>query len=1388
LKRGLVSILLGIFFTLIFLSLVTAADACCEKTVSGDWCVYTDDTQCDQSHLSTSTSCEQTSFCQVGTCYTTDAGVCYANTAKSACEAEEGATWNPLPREEIAQCQLGCCVVGDQAFYVTEVKCKAVGTQYGDVSIDYDPSFETESSCLASVKNKEFGCCVTAESAEYVTREECSVAVIEEPGVNLTVEGFHESVLCSNDILESECAKQHTTGCWEGKIYWYDSCGNRENIYSSDRRDSYNEGYALSDVDSCQINGANDPSCGNCNYALGTTCGPDTLNVMEEGEYSCIDLNCEETFEHDASPLSGEARLNGESWCVYDSRPGDAGDLVGSRHYRHICINGEEVVEQCADYREEICVNGVLGEGTLQNLEALNLNSENTYVEAACRENRNDECNVCNDPDTGLTERYGCCTNEDAKDCTWLEAGDVGEEVPEGVCVPEVPPGLKFWSEDGTVDDSSDASVCNVASTECTATWRLGGVKRLFGSKNNTDAWDLIAEAPDGCTTRDWLVDQNTYCRTQGDCGAYYNFVGEAGYDGLSSALFDEEFYFDHDELNPPDLGDTDYLLNVDDINEGDFWGFNSPKLLKNPATFIGMGTFAVGGVTGMLACDAKGDASALVAAAAGDLKATEKANEKKEGDSEKALAVPTERSSEKDWIDYARSKGEDVCGKSAATKGMKCESLTNSGEQFAVSGYCQKTTSSYCVKSYNGATDSDLSFTGLGDPVTCTSPTSCPNPTGDSTLEYECLDDASIGSGSYCNLKTGAPSQGYAVKGGILHTFTPSVPSRAPLLSPEEKVADKGKKEATNAVKGALSSAGRKGFDLTFGETAGCIVSSGLPVFGLFQTVPKDYRGVNGKESADVLSKLGLTAGTDEAEALQKSVGKARSFGTVSKVMNVATLVAGAYIAVEYLHDDEKTITYNVECGLWQPPQGGDDCELCNNENTPCSEYKCHSLGASCSLVNEGTLDEKCVSLHVNDVNSPIIEPALGIFSDGITITETREESNKGYEIKEKIPTFTPVQLGISTDEPAQCKYSSQPSIEFEEMNNFFGSELYLYNHSAIFSLGPEFLDEQLIQVTEGVYNIYVKCSDSNGNANERDYFIRFEVDDTPDLTPPSIVFTSVESGSYMPFESEGLAFSIYTNEPSECRWNNNDTGFDFMDGEMDCPTSGFQQSSEYFGTYECSTTLTGVSDSEINNFFFRCKDQSENVNENGYKFVTKKTEALLEITTAGPFGEVFSNDIILEIETAAGADNGIAECRFSHQDVDYNSMIPFLNTNNPLHTQPLTLLEGQHDYYFGCQDIAGNRVYSETSFEIDFDNDGPLIQSLYVDTAFSVLLVETNEATTCEYAPESFFYGEGTLMTGTETTEHEASLQSLVYNIICVDVYGNSAEYLVDLSTWTQ
>ena len=1385
LKRGfgLLIVLVFVLSSFVLLTPVLATNACCERDTDGNWCQYTDESNCDDSYLSTYTSCGETSFCQVGCCYSSGDGSCYKNTPQSTCLSEGGFTWSNSADCAIDQCTKGCCTIGDQAFFVTEVKCNSVGAAYEEAAVSFDTSLTTESTCLDSVKNLDFGCCVDSDSSVFETREECSVAATI-VGVNFTIEGFHEGMLCSNDLLSSGCAKQQYTGCFEGKVYWYDSCGNRENIYSSDARASYNSGYVLSDSSSCTTNGPYDPSCGNCDYGLGETCGADDKGVMEAGDYTCVDLNCDSTYQNDASPQSGDAKKNGESWCIYDQKVGKGLDSVGSRHYRHLCANGEEFIEPCTDYREQVCVGGILGEDVLANAEALHMDGGD-YVEAACRENRADGCSSCNDETLSLTDKYECCAQEDTQDCFWLPTGSgvlEGEIYEDGRCIPQVPKGLKFWSDDGSGADASSDSSCGVASTTCTVGYRLGGWSKLFGGSDTPSDWTVISETPDHCATKDWIVDQNTYCRSLADCGAYYNLVGDPSYTGFSSTMFDEAFFTGVKDIEPfdtSDLGDWDSLKSVEETDEGDKWfSFDSPHFYQNPAFFVATISALAGGISNSLssspcgaavvaknAVGATSEFDALTGTAvsgAGCLTSGNNADKK----CQKGLTCSS---------GTCVKSGADLVG--TASKGSRC--AANTGDALVNENVLSQTCKEG-LKCLEGKCQSVEPSVDEGD---CSISETC------SSSDYQCT---VTGRGKYC----------------LVQSYT--VEQDAQDDTNFYKIDTCGKTTASVGMSCACTSKTQNGFSVLDGyclspENNGkyCCKNTS-PAAALAPSVPQFAAG-------DDLSTASSTAsGASNAFSTFKSLGSATDtlgcfvggalpiptswIGGATKTgfttaMNYITLIATVYLVVDYANENQTTIAYTADCNMWQPPHGGDNCEVCNDKNTPCSEYRCRSLGASCALVNVGSDNETCISQYVNDVNSPIISPLTdSLEAERYTITETSDEGSKGYVINEAIPAFTPMTIGVSTDEPAECKYTAEVGIDYDSMSNDFGSNIYLYNHTGSFTLGSEVVSKAVLGASQGTYTIYVRCSDANGNANERDYFIRFTVDTTPDLTPAEILYTSITNGAYMPYGASETAFSVYTNEPAQCRWNVNDTDYSLMAHDMDCARSGFDQSSQYYGTYQCDSTLTDVAVSELNYFYFKCEDMFGNANEDSYKFTLKQTENPLEITEILPSGELYDSDVTLSLKTEGGAENGNAICGFSLADDTYFSMASFFVTNSSKHSQDLTLPEGDYSYYFGCQDIAGNQVYNSTRFTVSVDSSAPVIRSLYIDTIYQVVSLTMDEDSSCEYAPEDFTYGEGSAMSGVNTTVLEANLDSATYAyyVKCRDLHTNEGAYYIDLSAW--
>ena len=906
-----------------------------------------------------------------------------------------------------------------------------------------------------------------------------------------------------------------------------------------------------------------------------------------------------------------------------------------------MCINGQELVEPCRDFREQLCIQGALGEETPATLKDA-FGVKDGYIEAVCRKNNFDQCSSCNNIASGggecskfkgaelqecLAKR--CCENVN-RDCYWLEAGIT--KAGGGVCVPQVPSGLKFWDEPIKVVESTSRSspatlaavldvtsfqtkeqatttplpaaptspvpersttplpqlqndgatttplrettrpssqrdstpttrpvgttsrgnsVCDEGSKSCTVKWKRGGINRLF----SREEWECLGNCQ--CTTHEWIVAGNNYCKALGDCGAYYNILGRATLDGYGNTASAETKFFDGKELQLSEVGDWKALskLGDDDFEKAKDYG----SLLVPVLGIVGTG------LIGKVAID-NGKFS--------------------------PFAGPTT---------FLKYLFRDVIGK----------------EQFGVG---QRAAEAF-----------------------------------------------------------GAKAAG-----------TPSV-----------------------------------------------IASSGT--------------------------------------------------ATVASAVNAFFWVYGIYQAVDIFLTQEKSETYTISCGLWQAPEGGDDCERCNEdpENKPCSLYRCKSLGQLCSLVNEGTTDEKCVNINPNDANSPIITPWPDALQPGYTITEITAEGNKGYKLNERVNPFTIVSLGILTDEPSQCKFSRDSRLDFDNMAAFFGDSIYNTEHKIKFNLPGEFANDQALELTNGgLYQLYVRCKDASGNKNNRDYFIRFNIKPGPDLTPPIIEQTSIDNNAFVAHGTKQTEFSVFVNEPSQCKWNLMDVDYNRMENDFSCAVSSGNTGSPFFGLYECSTQLDVEDIDDALNYYIKCKDQpskpelQRNVNTDSYLFSLRGSKQL-SIVNVTPTGRIFAGDFELVVKTANGAENGKALCGYSNEDVQLANMIEFFGTNSDVHKQPLVLDGGNYNIFIACRDIAGNENRTNANIIVDVDRQAPMVMQIY--TEGTTLHVEFDEDAACEIGTGTFRLGEGVKI-GENSRIHETALEAdKEYNLKCADKFGNVAAFAV-------
>ena len=568
-------ILITLFLQNIFIS-AQATSFCCEKTNSGAWCQNAPQEECATGNglRSVPTSCEATSYCKLGTCVNTGEGTCKKNTPRRVCE-KEGGFWYDKPLEEVSQCQLGCCLMSDQAAFVTQTRCKKLSSLYG-LETNFNSGIRDEVSCIQSATPKAKGACVlekeTGRTCRFVTKEECQ-----------DMQGdFHQGLLCSAEELRTECGPRGGTTCVDGRdeVYFLDTCGNIANVYDASKLQD-EDYWTYIQPPTCSVNSDGASSCGNCDYYGGSTCKQRKLGEkVDYGDNICRDLSCDyEPFKK----IYGRNPRHGETWCQriigtgedsisigthMSSIPEEGtfdtidlldishsnGNLPGSRDFRMVCYNGEVTVEPCADYRQEICIQSEVGEG------------QNTFKTASCRANLWRDCY--------LQDNKKDCENEDKRDCVWVRGvsiltGENGEElvveevrdenndilnerlVPKeenderqgASCVPKYPPGFDFWNEETDAEQ-----VCEQASIQCfvkyqkapLGKWRvvtsrtkwLGNLlwTQMLGIDRPVKETELICLDNEGNIIQNWKTKMENTCSALGDCGISVNYIGKDGY------------------------------------------------------------------------------------------------------------------------------------------------------------------------------------------------------------------------------------------------------------------------------------------------------------------------------------------------------------------------------------------------------------------------------------------------------------------------------------------------------------------------------------------------------------------------------------------------------------------------------------------------------------------------------------------------------------------------------------------------------------------------------------------------------------------------------------------------------------------------------------------
>ena len=544
-------------------------------------------------------------------------------------------------------------------------------------------------------------------------------------------------------------------------------------------------------------------------------------------------------------------------------------------------------------------------------------------------------------------------------------------------------------------------------------------------------------------------------------------------------------------------------------------------------------------------------------------------------------------------------------------------------------------------------------------------------------------------------------------------------------------------------------------------------------------------------------LAPAAVTAATAAATAAGSVTGTggivAGSVATVPIVgwIIAAIVIVATTIAVIVLtHIKEQQTTTTFECRMWEPPSGGQYCNLCNepgrnaygeeidltaNGLHECTEYLCKSLGAACDFVPDTPDGPVCVSAP--QVGAPMrssLNPPNDCYAnqEGTIPAECNlQESPNGHTYTTYLGANQKVSWGITTEDYAKCRYDTQRN-DYENMQHYFDQGGFSKHHNK--TLYPS----QDIWPGE-TYQYYVQCANNNEESTTTEYAVQFTVADQEDLTPPIITEYSIIPGSYTAADKDEVDLTITINEQvangGGCKWAKTNVPYQEMGNHFNCPNPATEQ--------QCTTTL-GPLENQTNMFYLRCKDDkfpegninAESQPTNGYTLVRTQPLEINNVFCQTEFGtdcaNIESNEFTLTVQTEGGALNGKATCGLGYNDIEATFDM-FQTTETSTHTQELSISD---EYFIFCTDIAENLATTSVDAQITFDYNAPIIEETFIEQGH--LVVTTNEEATCKWTREAQFnFVEAQPFIQTGTKRHTIAATNEYVQVACQDKFGNTS-----------
>jgi len=501
------------------------------------------------------------------------------------------------------------------------------------------------------------------------------------------------------------------------------------------------------------------------------------------------------------------------------------------------------------------------------------------------------------------------------------------------------------------------------------------------------------------------------------------------------------------------------------------------------------------------------------------------------------------------------------------------------------------------------------------------------------------------------------------------------------------------------------------------------------------------------GKEFMNAIIAIGAALGATLASILASSC----SAGPWLCVAGV--IIAAMYAFYESCIDNEyKENEYYImqfTCEAWQPPMKG-DCSVCNDDVRPCSEYRCKSLGNNCHYFIENGEPGYCAS--INEIWSAQISPWQEILTSGNQYTSVQRN---GFRIVGSfgggIEAWQSLTFGITTDKPATCRIDFERTPDYDHMKyemlssiNPNTGKVEGTHHQVILNAYSSKSSTNTIGLVQGEKNeYYIRCRNFAGQINEAEFAVQIKVKEGPDLTPPELRRFSPETKSFLKQGTNSTNIILYLNEPAECRFDYEYDAFSGPDGyaelrqEMFCLNS---KESAFLGEWKCFAKLENLTQGK-NTLYFRCKDQPDlegqettnykrNVNFASEVYELNVCQSGLEISLLNTNTLIEEKNFTLSVSTYGCLGDAICSFRIKNYSDLHNI---FFNTGKRIHSQLLTLPQGEHEIEVSCEDEAKNVANKTFSFIVHFDETPP--KALRILNLNGKIEIVTDEPAECVY-----------------------------------------------------